>query len=99
MSRRAATLTPLFTLTSAHVHVSKHSQQGNAAMTAEQQAPFGSGFGYRSTAADVLKGIDLKDKNVIVTGGYSGIGIEAVRALVNAGASVTVPARRPDKAR
>ena len=68
-------------------------------MTAEQQAPFGSGFGYRSTAADVLKGIDLKGKNVIVTGGYSGIGIEAVRALVKAGASVTVPARRPDKAR
>ena len=68
-------------------------------MTAEQQAPFGSGFGYRSTAADVLKGIDLKGKNAIVTGGYSGIGIEAVRALVNAGASVTVPARRPDKAR
>lgn len=68
-------------------------------MTADQQAPFGSGFGYRSTAADVLKGIDLTGKNVIVTGGYSGIGIEAVRALVNAGASVTVPARRPDKAR
>lgn len=68
-------------------------------MTAEQQAPFGSGFGLRSTAADVLKGIDLKGRNVIVTGGYSGIGIEAVKALVNAGASVTVPARRPDKAR
>ena len=68
-------------------------------MTAEQQAPFGSGFGYRSTAADVLKGIDLKGKNVIITGGYSGIGIEAVKALVAAGASVTVPARRPDKAR
>lgn len=68
-------------------------------MTAEQQAPFGSGFGYRSTAADVLKDIDLSGKNVIVTGGYSGIGIEAVKALVNAGASVTVPARRPDKAR
>lgn len=68
-------------------------------MTADQQAPFGSGFGYRSTAADVLKGVDLTGKNVIVTGGYSGIGIEAVRALVNAGASVTVPARRPDKAR
>ena len=68
-------------------------------MTADQQAPFGSGFGYRSTAADVLKGIDLKGKNVIITGGYSGIGIEAVKALVAAGASVTVPARRPDKAR
>ena len=68
-------------------------------MTADQQAPFGSGFGYRSTAADVLEGIDLKGKNVIVTGGYSGIGIEAVKALVAADASVTVPARRPDKAR
>jgi NAD(P)-dependent dehydrogenase (short-subunit alcohol dehydrogenase family) len=68
-------------------------------MTAEQQAPFGSGFGLRSTAAEVLKGIDLKGKNIIVTGGYSGIGIEAVKALVAAGASVTVPARRPDKAR
>ena len=68
-------------------------------MTADQQAPFGSGFGYRSTAADVLKGIDLKGKNVIITGGYSGIGIEAVKALVAAGAAVTVPARRPDKAR
>lgn len=68
-------------------------------MTAQQQTPFGSGFGMRSTAADVLKGVDLKGKNVIVTGGYSGIGIEAVRALVNAGASVTAPARRPDKAR
>lgn len=68
-------------------------------MTAEQQKPMGTGFGLRSTAADVLKGIDLKGKNAIVTGGYSGIGIEAVKALVAAGASVTVPARRPDKAR
>lgn len=68
-------------------------------MTAEQQAPMGTGFGLRSTAADVLKGIDLNGKNVIVTGGYSGIGIEAVKALAAAGAQVTVPARRPDKAR
>lgn len=68
-------------------------------MTAEQQAPIGSGFGLRSTAADVLKGIDLNGKNAIVTGGYSGIGIEAVKALAAAGASVVVPARRPDKAR
>ncbi|HOY77455.1 MAG TPA: SDR family NAD(P)-dependent oxidoreductase [Hyphomonadaceae bacterium] len=68
-------------------------------MTAEQQASMGTGFGHRSTAADVLKGINLTGKNVIVTGGYSGIGIEAVKALVAAGAHVTVPARRPDKAR
>lgn len=68
-------------------------------MTETQQAPIGSGFGNRTTAADVLKGVHLKGRNVIVTGGYSGIGVEAVRALANAGASIVVPARRPDKAR
>ena len=63
------------------------------------QAPLPSGFGMRSTAADVLAGIDLAGRNVIVTGGYSGIGVETTRALAAAGAHVTVPARTPDKAR
>jgi len=52
----------------------------------------GSGFGRHTTAAEIIVGIDLSDKNFIVTGGYSGIGLETVRALVNAGATVTVPA-------
>lgn len=68
-------------------------------MTGNQQAPLGSGFGNRTTAADILKDVGLEGRNVIVTGGYSGIGIEAVKALAQAGASVVVPARRPDKAR
>ena len=68
-------------------------------MTGNQQAPLNSGFGNRTMAADILKGVNLEGRNVIVTGGYSGIGIEAVKALANAGASVVVPARRPDKAR
>src|SRR4051812_18793348 len=68
-------------------------------MSAEQQVPMGSGFGLRTTASEVLAGIDLTGRNAIVTGGYSGIGIEAVKALAAAGASVTVPARRRDKAR
>jgi NAD(P)-dependent dehydrogenase (short-subunit alcohol dehydrogenase family) len=63
------------------------------------QAPLPSGFGMRSTATDVLAGIDLAGRNVIVTGGYSGIGVETTRALAAAGARVTVPARTPDKAR
>jgi NAD(P)-dependent dehydrogenase (short-subunit alcohol dehydrogenase family) len=46
-----------------------------------------------------VRGIDLSGKTAIVTGGYSGIGIETVRALVGAGAQVTVPARSPDRAR
>ena len=62
------------------------------------QRPIGSGFGYRSTAAEVLEGLDLSGKRAIVTGGYSGLGLETVRALSGAGADVIVPARRPGHA-
>src|SRR5215218_5250978 len=62
------------------------------------QRPIGSGFGYRSTAAEVLEGIDLGGRLAIVTGGYSGLGLETVRALSGAGAEVLVPARRPEHA-
>ncbi|MEL7540492.1 MAG: oxidoreductase [Pseudomonadota bacterium] len=68
-------------------------------MSAENQRPIGSGFGAKTPAADVVKGMDLSGKNIIVTGGYSGIGIEEVRALAGVGAKVTVPARRPDAAK
>ncbi len=63
-----------------------------------QQAPIASPFGYRSTAKEVVEGIDLSGKNVLVTGGYSGLGTETVRALAGAGAHVIVGARRPDAA-
>jgi NAD(P)-dependent dehydrogenase (short-subunit alcohol dehydrogenase family) len=63
------------------------------------QAPIGSGFGWDSTADDVLTGIDLTGRLAIVTGGYSGIGVETTRALAGAGAHVVVPARRVEVAR
>ncbi len=44
------------------------------------------------------KGLDLSGRNIVVTGGYSGIGVETVRALAAAGARVTVPARDRAKA-
>lgn len=59
------------------------------------QHKIGSGFGARSTAGEVLSGIDLSGKVAVVTGGYSGLGLETTRALANAGAHVVVPARRP----
>ena len=63
------------------------------------QHPIDSGFGFASTAVDVAQGIDLSGKTAIVTGGYSGIGLETTRVLAAAGANVIVPARNLDKAR
>jgi NAD(P)-dependent dehydrogenase (short-subunit alcohol dehydrogenase family) len=67
-------------------------------MTADAQRPLPSGFGARSTAWDVLSGIGLNGKRAIVTGGYSGLGLETTRALTDAGADVIAPGRSPDKA-
>jgi NAD(P)-dependent dehydrogenase (short-subunit alcohol dehydrogenase family) len=50
-------------------------------------------FGFTSTAADVVEGIDLTGRRVVVTGGASGIGVETARALVGAGADVTLAVR------
>ncbi|KKD09247.1 SDR family NAD(P)-dependent oxidoreductase [Streptomyces sp. WM6386] len=63
------------------------------------QHKIGSGFDARSTAEDVLAGLDLTGKLAVVTGGYSGLGLETTRALTKAGARVVVPARRPAAAR
>jgi NAD(P)-dependent dehydrogenase (short-subunit alcohol dehydrogenase family) len=62
--------------------------------TATPQRKIGSGFGARSTAREVLQGIELTGKLAIVTGGYSGLGLETARALAGTGAQVVVPARR-----
>jgi len=63
------------------------------------QQPIGSGFGAETTATEVIRGVDLSGKNAIVTGGYSGIGLETARAILSAGAKVVVPARDLAKAR
>ncbi len=52
-------------------------------------------FGFHSTASEVLRGVDLSGKRAIVTGGASGIGLETARALLHAGATVTLAVRRP----
>jgi NAD(P)-dependent dehydrogenase (short-subunit alcohol dehydrogenase family) len=63
------------------------------------QKPLNSGFDHNSTTSDLIKGIDLSGKTAIVTGGYSGIGLETVKALISAGANVVVPVRNIEKAK
>jgi NAD(P)-dependent dehydrogenase (short-subunit alcohol dehydrogenase family) len=53
-------------------------------------------FGFDSTAAEVVGGIDLSGKRAIVTGGSSGIGVETARALAGNGAEVTLAVRNTD---
>jgi NAD(P)-dependent dehydrogenase (short-subunit alcohol dehydrogenase family) len=58
--------------------------------------PIQTQFGFDSTAAEVIDGIDLSRRRAIVTGGSSGIGVETARALAGAGAEVTLAVRNTD---
>lgn len=57
-----------------------------------------SAFGASTTADEVLEGIDLSGKTVFITGGASGIGTEAARAMAARGAHVIIAARDAAKA-
>jgi NAD(P)-dependent dehydrogenase (short-subunit alcohol dehydrogenase family) len=56
-------------------------------------------FGFRSTADQVIAGIDMSGKRVIVTGAASGIGIPTARALAGAGAELTLAVRNVEAAK
>ncbi|MET8354496.1 SDR family NAD(P)-dependent oxidoreductase [Micromonospora sp. NPDC005206] len=53
-------------------------------------------FDARSTAGDVVAGVDLTGQRAVVTGASSGIGVETARALAAAGAAVTLAVRSVD---
>jgi NAD(P)-dependent dehydrogenase (short-subunit alcohol dehydrogenase family) len=50
-------------------------------------------FGFSSTAAEVVAGIDLAGRSAIVTGASSGIGLETAKALAHTGAEITLAVR------
>ena len=56
-------------------------------------------FGATSTTDEVLEGVDLSGKRILVTGVSAGLGVETARALAAHGAQVVGAARDLDKAR
>lgn len=56
-------------------------------------------FDAQSTTDEVLDGIDLSGKRILVTGASAGLGVETIRTLAAHGASVVGAARDLDKAR
>ena len=67
-------------------------------MLSVNQKPINSGFNSKTESSEVLNGLNLQDKVIVVTGGYSGIGLETTRGLALAGADVIIPAKRIDVA-
>lgn len=55
-------------------------------------------FDHESTTDEVLQGVDLSGRHVLITGGSSGLGAETARALAGAGARITLAARNLPKA-
>ena len=55
-------------------------------------------FGHQTTTDEVLDGIDLTGKRVLITGGASGLGAETARAMAARGAEIIIAARNKDHA-
>ncbi|MEM6634527.1 MAG: SDR family NAD(P)-dependent oxidoreductase [Pseudomonadota bacterium] len=55
-------------------------------------------FSKDTTTDEVLQGIDLTGKTVVITGGTSGLGQESARSMAAKGAHVVITGRNMDKA-
>ncbi|WP_157638095.1 SDR family NAD(P)-dependent oxidoreductase [Flexithrix dorotheae] len=58
------------------------------------QQPLINNFGHSTTAMEVVEGIDLSGKIIVMTGGHTGTGLQATKAFISKGA--TVVALTPD---
>jgi NAD(P)-dependent dehydrogenase (short-subunit alcohol dehydrogenase family) len=56
-----------------------------------------SSYGPDTTTDEVLEGVDLPGKRILITGSSSGLGEESARALSSKGAAIVMAARNPEK--
>ena len=56
------------------------------------------GFGYASTAEDVVAGLDLTGKTIVVTGANAGLGLESAIQMASKGAHILALCRTAEKA-
>jgi hypothetical protein len=68
-------------------------------MTLKQEVDIMTTFGATSTTEDVLRGLDLSGKRMLVTGVSAGLGVETARALAAYGAQVVGAAPDLQKAK
>jgi len=54
-------------------------------------------FNGRTTSEEIVQGLDLSGKTIVVTGTSAGLGIEEARVLAGAGAEIVMVARNPAK--
>jgi NAD(P)-dependent dehydrogenase (short-subunit alcohol dehydrogenase family) len=54
-------------------------------------------YGPDTTTEEVLEGVDLSGKRILITGSSSGLGEESARALSSKGAAITMAARNREK--
>jgi NAD(P)-dependent dehydrogenase (short-subunit alcohol dehydrogenase family) len=59
-------------------------------------SPITTSFNKESTAAEVISGVNLDGKRVVITGASSGIGVETARALASANAEVILAVRNAE---
>jgi NAD(P)-dependent dehydrogenase (short-subunit alcohol dehydrogenase family) len=71
----------------------------NGATQAAKETPMAGPFGEETTTDEVLAGVDLAGKRILVTGASAGLGVETSRALTAHGAKIVGAARDLAKAR
>ncbi len=72
--------------------------QKSTIITALCSSRFYRDFPASSTATDVISGIDLHGKSIIVTGGYAGIGAGNCKSIIKANAEILSASRNVVKA-